>query len=84
MVLTINDRIRVTLILMKKTQRALAGETGIPEWRISKIANNKTKVAAKEIYPIAKALRVPLECILGEVPIFDKLVMEYINSLWVG
>lgn len=79
--MTINDRIKISLALSGVTQKGLAEMTGIPAWRVSDLANHG-RVTAKELSLVSKALKLPAECLIGDVPLFDRMLSDYSCSLW--
>ena len=81
MTMTINDRIKISLALSGVTQKELSEKTGIPAWRVSDLAN-RGRVTAKELSLISKAIKLPAECLVGDVPLFDRMLSDYSCSLW--
>lgn len=79
---TVNDRIRMSMKLLGMTQKQMSSHTGIPAWRISDIANNKGRVTANELGRIASALQIPLDCLVKQIPLFDKLFDYYNYQVW--
>jgi transcriptional regulator with XRE-family HTH domain len=82
MEMTINDRIRVSLKVLGITQRDFSKETKITESRLSRLLSNKGKMSAKEAVACSKALKVPLECLIGDVPLFEAMLEDYKDCLW--
>lgn len=80
--MTINDRVRVSLKVLGITQRDFSKETNITESRLSRLLGNKGKMSAKEAVSCSKALRVPMECLVGDVPLFDAMLDNYKDCLW--
>lgn len=80
--MTINDRIRVSIKVLGITQRDFSKEANITESRLSRLLGNKGKMSAKEAASCSKALKVPLDCLVGNVPLFDAMLENYEDCLW--
>ena len=78
--MTIGKRIKYILAFSKISQRTFATNLKMGESQVSRLLNDKRKPTTREIDNILKVLNVPYECLMGKVPLFDKL-LESCNGI---
>ena len=78
--LQFGDRLKLLLKYKHISQKEFADATLIRESRLSNLINNKNKPTVVEINKILNELRIPYDCLIGNVPIFDGLLEDYNDS----
>ena len=78
--MTFGKRLKLILDFKEISQRTFAKMINTSESQLSKLLNNKKKPTTKELNSIIQALKIPYDCMIGNVEIFDDLLS--IRSLW--
>ena len=78
--MTFAKRLKLILDVKNISQKEFANNISISESQLSRVLNNKRKPTLKEISKMVSTLKVPYECIMGEVPLFDYLLET--RGLW--
>ena len=78
--MTFGKRLKLILEFKDISQREFAHSINTSESQVSKLLNNKKKPTTKELDAIITSLKIPYECIIGNVDIFDELLLR--RSLW--
>lgn len=78
--MTFGRRLKLILEFADISQRTFAHTINTSESQLSKLLNDKKKPTTKELEAIIKALGIPYDCIVGNVEIFDGLLLR--RSLW--
>ena len=78
--MTFAKRLKLILEFEDITQREFAKSINSSESQVSKLLNNKKKPTTKELNAIIQALNIPYDCMMGNVKIFDELLLK--RSLW--
>ena len=78
--MTFGKRLKLILDFKNISQRDFAKTINMSESQLSKLLNNKKKPSTRELNDIIKVLKIPYECIIGNVDIFDELLIT--RSLW--
>lgn len=72
--MTFNERVKTILALENVSQREFAKLINISESQLSKLLNGKKRPTYRELSTIIEVLDIPYDCLMGKVPLFDKLI----------
>ena len=82
--MTFGERIKLILMFKKISQKDFSKQIGIYQSQLSLLLNNKRMPTSRELIKIVSVLNVPYECLIGNVSLFDDLLIDCasIYHLW--
>lgn len=78
--LSFGERLKTIIVLMGMTQRTFASLAHLNESQLSKLLRSKRIPTFRELSNILNVLNIPYDCLVGNVPFFDELLMTVATS----
>jgi len=81
--MTFCERVKLILKFKKISQVDFAKSADLHQSRVSLLLSGKRRPTSKEMIKIIKVLNVPYDCLIGNVPLFDELLIDCTNNYYL-